>query len=372
MTSKRYISLFFGFVCFWVSAFAVLTLTVDPYGVSPLRTEISGINEIRPRRLDIDRTIKPYEVWRYQPDTVFLGTSRIHQSIDPSALEGTNLATAYNASIPASSLSMNISHLKQYLELNPNLKTVFVELFVYNFLGQGQDQADKNFWSFVSNSANLFVSSDTLWDSFVTLFYNLTDGAPTYEIKPGGHFYYPPGHDARGTFAGFPAGIWAMAPSGAESMVLHDPAIDTVRQLQALADEREIELIFVATPNHAYHDYFIEKVGGWSVVEEWLLQVTSLGMVMSFAQPNDLVYEDVSAEMKYWNDPFHFSLNMGEAMTRSLVGDKTGLPENFMVRLKPDMVPAHIAERRAAVRAWGEKNPDYLAALERERLKLPQ
>ena len=372
MTPKRYIFLLARFVPFWVITFAVVTLTVDPYGVSPLNAEISYVNEVKPRRLDIDRIIKPYEVWKYQPETVFLGTSRIHQSINPMILDGTNFATAYNASIPASSLSMNISHLRQYLELNPNLKTVFVELFVYNFLGQGQDQVSKSIWEFATNIAKLFVSADVLWDSVVTLLYNATDGKPRYVIEAGGNFYYPPGHDARGTYAGFAAGIWQMAPKGADSMVLHAPAIETVRQLQAVANDNGLEMVFIATPNHAYHDYFIEKIGGWAVVEDWLTQVTSLGTVVSFSQPNDLVYEPVSAEMKYWNDPFHFSLSMGEAISRSLIGDTEGLPANFMVRLTPDMVPAHIAARRGAVRSWAEENPDYVAKLEQERLKHQQ
>ncbi len=80
------------------------TLLIDPYGVSPVHATIQGVNALKPKRLDIDRLIKPYEVWRYQPKTVFLGTSRIHQSIDPSVLDGTRFAPAYNASIPASSL----------------------------------------------------------------------------------------------------------------------------------------------------------------------------------------------------------------------------------------------------------------------------
>src|SRR6476620_7443087 len=115
-------------VAIWLGLFVLFTWTIDPYGVSPLRFSLQGVNALKPKRLDIDRLIKPYEVWRYQPHTVFLGTWRIHQSIDPAALDGTKFAPAYNASIPASGLGMNISHLQQYLELDRKLRTVMVEL----------------------------------------------------------------------------------------------------------------------------------------------------------------------------------------------------------------------------------------------------
>ncbi len=139
MIASRYLRYLVAAAFGWALALLAFTLLIDPYGVSPVHATIQGVNALKPKRLDIDRLIKPYEVWRRQPQTVFLGTSRIHQSIDPSVLDGTRFAPAYNASIPASSLSLNITHLDNYLRLDPSLKTVFVELFVYNFLGQGAE-----------------------------------------------------------------------------------------------------------------------------------------------------------------------------------------------------------------------------------------
>jgi len=117
MIDHRYFNLFTLGILFWVFLFLTVTWVVNPYGVSPINITIERINKFKPKRIDIDRLIKPYEVWRYQPKTIFLGTSRFHQSIDPSVLDGTKYAPAYNASIPASSLGMNISHLleKSYI-----------------------------------------------------------------------------------------------------------------------------------------------------------------------------------------------------------------------------------------------------------------
>jgi hypothetical protein len=360
----------FGSVLAWMMLGLAFAWVIDPYGVSPIRVTLAGVNEIKPKRLDIDRLIKPYEVWRYQPRTVFVGTSRVHQSIDPSALDGTKFAPAYNASIPAGSLSMNISHLQQYLELDHRLHTVMVELFIYNFLGQPQDRAPKTWSDFAGSLITLLASANTLWDSISTLTHNTLNGRPTYEIKRLGYFYYPPGHNAKGPFDGFPAGIWSIHSQSGGTLKLYEPAFDTFRDLIALARAHDIEMVFLATPNHAYFDYYIDAIGAWDVVETWLTRLSAQAPVISFSQPNAWVYEPVRESMDYWNDPFHFSLNMGRGMQATLAGESVaGLPEDFMVRLTPEMVPAHIEARRQAVRRWAQDNPTFVARFEEERRK---
>src|SRR5579862_8173902 len=63
-------------VAIWAGLALAFIWTIDPYGVAPLHVRITGLNAFKPKRVDIDRLVKPYEVWRYQPRTVFLGTSR--------------------------------------------------------------------------------------------------------------------------------------------------------------------------------------------------------------------------------------------------------------------------------------------------------
>ena len=371
MIHRRYLAAGAIFVVAWGALFLAFTWIIDPYGVSPVRVHWDRINRFKPKRLDIDRLIKPYEVWRRQPRTVFLGTSRILQSMNPSALDGTGYAPAYNASIPASSLGMNASHLRQYVELNPRLRTVVVELFLYNFLGQGQEHAPKTLAEYVGNTATLFVSADVLWASIQTLVYNLWTPVPCYEIKPRGYFYYPPGHDAKGTFDGYPAGIWRQHEGRRNGLRLHEPAFEALREIVALGRTHGLDVIFVVTPNHAYDDYYLDAVHAWSTVEEWLIRVTSAApVVYSFSQPNAWVYEPVSSRMRYWNDPYHFSIEMGQGMQQALAGSPgRDTPDDFMVRLSPEGARAHVASRKAAIGRWAAQNPDFVAAFRDERRK---
>jgi hypothetical protein len=351
--------------------FFAVTLVIDPYGVSPLRVTSDGVNKLKPRRVNLDRSIKPYEVWRRAPRTVFLGTSRIHQSMDPSVLETTRFSPAYNASIPASTPLMNAAHLRQYIRLNPNIKTVFVELFFYNFARQvtSAEPPAQTLGDYVRNMASLFASLNTLWDSAVTVAYNVR-GKPVHEVKAGGHFFYPPGHDATGTFGSYPAGIWTYHEARRGRFEFYDPGFQAVREFAEISRLHGLELIFILTPNHAYDDYYLEAVGGWDAVEQWLARVTANATVYSFSQPNGWVYEPVARGMRYWNDPYHFSLEMGRAMQLALAGrDVPGAPPNFMQRITPQTVHAHVTQRRQAIREWAKANPDFVARFNHERRK---
>jgi hypothetical protein len=196
-------------VAIWLALFLVFTWTIDPYGVSPVRLSLQGINAIKPKRVDIDRLIKPYEVWRHQPRTLFLGTSRVHQSIDPAVLDGTRFAPAYNASMPAGSMDMHAAYLRQYIQLDPNLRTVIVELFLPNFIGGPAGLGYGTWPEFIRNAVTLFASADTLWDSASTLVYNAVSGRPTFQVSPGGYLERPPGRDTQAPFEGFAAYIWS-------------------------------------------------------------------------------------------------------------------------------------------------------------------
>jgi hypothetical protein len=162
MASPGYLRALGLSVAIWLGLFVLFTWTIDPYGVSPLRLSLQGMNAQKPKRIDIDRLIKPYEVWRYQPRTVFLGTSRMHQSMDPAVLDGTRFAPAYNASMPAASMDMHAAYLRRYIQLDPNLRTVIVELFLPNFIGAPAGQEFGTRSEFIRNAVTLFGSADTL------------------------------------------------------------------------------------------------------------------------------------------------------------------------------------------------------------------
>jgi hypothetical protein len=364
---RRYLAIFALGVLAWAALCIAFILIVDPYGVSPVAGSWHRFNEYKPKRLDIDRSLKPYEVLRYQPRTVFLGTSRIHQSIDPAVLDGTRYAPAYNASIPASSLQMNVSHLRTYIRLDKRLRAVVVELFLYNFVGNRTEEPPLGLGDRLRDAASLFVSADALQAAVYTVTYNAWRGVPAHEVKAGGYFYYPPGHDMKGPFDSFAREIWKLHETRA-GMKFYEPAFEAVRELVRLCREHDLELVFFLTPNHAYDDYYIDSIGAWGVVEEWLRRVTAEGEVYSFSQPNAWVYESVSRGMRYWNDPYHFTLAFGRAMELLWTGRRAGdAPDDLMMRMTPALAAGHVEHRRRAIRLWALQNPDFVTTFGREK-----
>lgn len=369
MYNIKYPKFLLYFIIFWLAIYFFITLSINPYGISPVNFVFNKFNKYKVVRKNIDRFIKPYEVWRYQPKTIFLGTSRIHQSIDPSILNDSYFSPAYNASIPASTLSLNASHLKQYINLDPNLKTVFVELFLYNFLGQEQEHVNKNFSEFLINTYRLFFSIDTLWGSINTFGYNFIINKPAYEIKPGGFFYYPDGHIAKGPFDGFPEGIWKI--HNKDGYKLHQPAFEAIDEIIQLCNDNNIELIFILSPNHAYFDYYFDDIKLWNLVDEWLSRLTAKKIkIYSFSQPNDFVYETVSIDMKYWYDPSHFTTLMGHGILDSLLGKNIDdLPANFVLKMTQDNYQKTVVERQKNIKIWGEQNPDFVQKFKSEKFR---
>jgi hypothetical protein len=352
----------------WLGLFLIFTWTIDPYGASPIRFSLQGINLLKPKRIDIDRLIKPYEVWRYQPRTIFLGTSRAHQSLDPSVLDGTRFAPAYNASMPAGSMDMNAAYLRQYLRLDHNLHTIIVELFLPNFIGPPKGLEPGTWSEFMKNALTLFASADTLWDSIATLAYNAVSGRPTFQIEPRGYLYRPHGRDTQGPFDRFAGYIWSSQVSEPDRADFNQAAFDSILEIIEIAHMNNLELIFLLGPSHGYADYYYDAIGAWGVIEEWLTRLSGRATVYSFSQPNDLVGEPISPRMTYWYDTFHYSLVMGQGMLASLAGlARPGLPDNFMERLTPDRVASHIERRRQAARHFALANPSFAMRFEEAR-----
>jgi hypothetical protein len=358
----------------WLGLFLAFTWAIDPYGVSPLRLGLNGINALKPKRLAIDRIVKPYEVWRYQPRTIFLGSSRLHQSLDPAVLDGTRFAPAYNAAIPNGSMQASADDLERYVRLDPNLRTVIVEVWPHTFLGGAQDRRPKTgveTWSeLATNAVVLLGSADTLWDSWVTLAHNALRGPRTNEILPGGNMGFRERRGGAHNFDGYETWFWGTDASKPEKLVFDLRAVAAFRDVIEIARANNLELIFVATPNHAFVDYSYEAIAGWAAVEECLTTLSGLATIYSFSQPNPWVYEPVSAQLAYWNDPLHPSLGMGRGMLANLAGlPVAGLPGNFIERLTPERVASHIESRRQGARAWAQTNPAFVNRFEDARRK---
>lgn len=369
MIASRYIALFAIWALAWCGVFLCFTWVIDPYGVSPVRATINRVNKFKPKRMDIDRFIKPYEVWRYQPRTVFLGTSRIQQSIDPAMLNGTAYEPAYNAAVPAASLSENLAYLEQYIDLDKNLKHVFVELFLYSFIGPVSELPRKGVLDFVASTAPLHLSASATRDSLTTVQYNLSSRVRPSYVHKDGYWVRPDSFDIPMYFIPHSYSAFVLGEHKKIGTInLYSSAFDMLKRMQELCDKRGVNLTFVVTPNYPWDDYRLETLGYRKMVREFYENISSLPNVVSFAQLGGSSEEPLSENMRFWTDPFHFSRELGSQMISSLLNNPApGLPDNFMMRINKDTFETALDVRHARLQDWVSRNGEFVSLFEMTR-----
>jgi hypothetical protein len=356
----------------WLGLFLALTWTVDPYGVSPLKIELARVNILKPKRVNIDRIIKPYEVWRYQPRTVFLGSSRF-QSIDPAGLDGTRFSPAYNAAIQGGGgLAESAAMLEEFFEFDRNLHFVFVELFFYHFLTPEPARTPRSTFQLVNDTAPLFVSASAIFDSLQTVFFNLS-GRPAGYVAPAGHWIPPSNYKKRFDQEGTIAYYVSVHKTGLQTMTLEPEIFALLKRIIELCRRNSAELILVIAPTHPSGEYRLWSFEQWSVLEEWTRRLSAFENVFSFAQYNEVVAESTAGDLKYWNDPLHFNANLGQLMLRSFLGiSDPVIPSNLLRAVTPETVQTLIHERWSGMKSWIDENPAYVAAFDQAKATTAQ
>jgi len=365
MIHSRYLAWLALATIFWCALYLAFTWAVDPYGVSPVSTTWSTINEFKPKRRDIDRFLKPYEVWQHKPRTVFLGSSRVLESIDPSTLDGSRFAPAYNASMNATTLSLDAAHIEHYIKLDQNLRFAFVELFFWNFVYRQPEQPPHRLSKFIKNSWALQVSAQALWDSILTLKSNLSKNRMTPYVGLRGNLITAPGHNPKPMFDHYVEYVideYRNYPS----VELHPTAFQALDRIVQICRQNGVELYLLITPSHPYDDYRILSLGYWGKLERWHRTIATYPNVLSASQYTAPLTEPVSERMAYWNDPVHPSLRFGELVLRAFLREQNpDIPPDILVPVNESNVEAVLQKRRSDLEKWISENQDFSTKFEK-------
>jgi len=355
----------------WAGLLLAFIWIIDPYGVSPMHVTIAGINKIKLKRVNIDRIIKPYEVWRYQPRTIFMGTSRINESFDPAVLDGTPFAPAYNAAIPANEINEVYADLDQYLKFDSNLRVMFLEVFFYNFSRPVAAVHHRDFGRFIWDATALMFSETALSDATLTIGYNSVAGANVIpaHTTPRGFWVPTTWFNTADTFNSkvFIETIIRIH-ANIPDLQVQPTAFAALDHIVELCARHQVELHLIITPNYPWDDYRLVSLGYWSRVEDFYRRLSHYSNVVSFAQYNTPVTEPAGPGMRFWYDPIHFSVTTGRMMLRALIGTQDPeRPENFMRPITPETVEAALAERRNGLERWVAANREFAEQFDRAR-----
>ncbi|TAF07089.1 MAG: hypothetical protein EAZ77_10940, partial [Nostocales cyanobacterium] len=153
---------------------------IDPYGI--YRTPyFLGINHEKPKKQFNDRLYKAIDIIRIKPLTVFLGSSRTKQGLDPNHPALSNAKPAYNLALDGANPYEMMRYLQHTIKNQPHLKEVIVgiDFFMFNELLGNQPGFDENRLEkthlIPTDMMNSLFSVDTLEVSKETILASLKD-----------------------------------------------------------------------------------------------------------------------------------------------------------------------------------------------------
>jgi hypothetical protein len=344
---------------------------VDPLGISPIRIAIAGFNEWKPLRQDYDRIVKPYDVRRSHPRTIFIGSSRIKQTIDPKLFAGTRFAPAYNAGINGSADYEELnSYLQYYIRADKELRHVFIEAFASAMFSAEpssrmgtplKPMMRLGLKEYVADFGSVFFSVNGLNSAMRSAWLN--------RRRARDHWVLPDVGSWEDGFAPVALQTDHFSVRNVFNFVVHkavfhstgrlDPRVAVAAEAMIADCQRHgVECRFFLSPLHADVLYALYHLNLWPEVEKLKRTLAALAPTYDFTRYNHLINER-TGPVVYWPEAFHFAPALGKLMAEAMTGVRTAnLPENFGVTLDASNIEASLAAWREERDSWIAQHPD--------------
>jgi len=371
MSFERYLAVMGSTWVALVTAVAGFNLLVDPIGISPIRIAIAGFNEWKPLRGHYDRMAKRHDVWLSQPTTIFMGSSRIGQTIDPRIVTKPPFARAYNGAMNGSADYGEIgSYLRYYRAVDKNLRYVFIEAFATALLtAPVAPKIEFGLTDDIADFASAFFSLDGLNSAIRTAWLNRRRSRDQWVLP------YDGGSLEDG-FAPVPLQPNHRSVRNVFNFVLYSAVLSRANRFDSavaaaasgiIADCKShgVECYFFLSPLHADVLYAAYYLGLWPELEKLKRTLAELTPTYDFTRYNELIDERIGPVV-YWPEAFHFSPPLGELMTKAMIGMRTpNMPANFGVFIDKNNIEANLAAWREERDRWMARQPDSVARMKK-------
>jgi hypothetical protein len=366
----------------WVVAAATVagfTLLVDAIGISPVPVAIAGFNAWKPLRQDYDWIVKRYDVGRKQPATIFMGSSRIKQTIDPGLLAGTKFAPAYNGGLNGSAnLAETRAYLLDYLETDKNLHRVFIEVFIPSLFTIRQPQRLLSRANITRPAITKFGIADDIAD-LTSVFFSM--GGLTSAIRTVAanrkHENLPAA--ASSADDGFVPVALAPHHFSVRNVLnfviyteflrrgerLSQRMVAAAKEMIAHCRSQGVDCRFFLSPLHADVLFAAYHLNLWPELEKMKRALAGLAPTYDFTRYSPLLDERVGPVV-YWPEAFHFSPALGELVARAMTDLRTpDMPANFGAILQLENIDANLAAWREERDSWIAQHPHALERIRR-------
>lgn len=360
MTPRRFLATYATSALVLATAVIAANVVIDALGIVPGSPSVRGFNAEKVMRFGNDRLYKPLDLLGYRPRTVFLGTSRILEALDPAVLANTPYAPGYNYGLPGGDIDELEQHFERFISRTPSVETVFVELF----LPRAVSRSGRTVEGIPELRAAALFSWSSLARSVGTVWMNWRT-PPALEstpwVLPNGMQNFV-GVSVASNFAAYPAALLRARVRYPVDASLLAP----LRHMQRIAADRGIDLVYFISPMHAVQLYGLYRTGHWPAVEQWKRMLAREFAVIDFSDYAEVSDEPVLTDMRYWLDPHHFSRETARLVVEALIGLRSGKPKDFGVRLTAANVEERLREWGAARDAWIARNARWVSLFDRD------
>lgn len=346
---------FFATVALFLAAFVAMA---DPYGFNSFGISVLEKDAPRAGRAERDRLVKPLDIRNQQPKSVFLGTSRTKQAIDPTILVNTSLGPAYNAGIDRASLGEMRALLQDSIREDQNLRNVFIDLHLYQFFA-GRPIGDE-IRTMLPPRPGL-LTSDAIAMARDTAGAAIGGQKIKHAVRADGMQTDPPVYAQPTTWAHAYFKTWKDRDFTVE---LNEAAFGQLKEISDICTAARIRCVFYIAPISPPVMAALYLSGSLDIFFDWKRRLAAFGGVADFALPYLPFWETGrgSVPLTYWADTSHFSIKGGELIVSALRQYSEGHGIKPGVMLTEEEVQRQTTEWPALVAAYLAADPSLEAA----------
>jgi hypothetical protein len=384
MTAQNYKSYLWAWLLsaiLTVGIVGVFNYIVDPYGFYRI-VDRAGFNQQKEGVRSKIRYVKALELPLRKPKTIIIGSSRVHDGINPlhALLSNPAYAPVYNLGIDMARIHESKEYLRHAL-VNDEIKRVIIGLDFFMF--NASQKVNYNFDSeLVGRKINIgdylstsIFSRDAFVDSIRTI--KTSHSQPERKeflsngFRPGNFvFYQVKSYEALHYYTNyiFMSSLSSQTKYYAE--VTSDQGVfDDFEDILKICATNSIDVKLYISPAHANLDgEGILAAGKWQMMENWKRKVVMLAgrynvPIWDFSGYNSITTESVRTPMTYYWDSSHFTEVVSDMILKRIFTEGVNVPTDFGVLLSDENIERHLATIRNNRQKYAENHKVELRSL---------
>lgn len=367
---RRYIRVTASFIIIFIIGIVGLNVVVDPYGIWYIYRK-AGFNIYHSKIETVERVGKAVRITLDPPKVLFVGTSRVKNSLDPgyySKIKGVD--AVYNAALGGA----NIYETRRFIEhaiLNaPDLQEVYlgIDFFMFNAIKMDNNSFDDEQLSkkYITRKNFLLTafSKKSITQSISDIKMNV-DSRKSYDLlqkngkanDQGLNDYFSKLTEDEFISSQVRPFMISRGPYTYKNYQISDEYLGELCKIVQLCKEKNISLKVFIMPIHAMQMEGIRASGSWTAYEEWKRKVIAIIPVIDFTVFNEITEEKYAAGRKYFWDTSHVTSVVGNLIIDRLLERNDSRDTNkFGVFITSENIETHLQNIREQRERWERGN----------------